>query len=127
MDIAKVTNLQEFRKVLDAYIPMATDPKAIVSTKNELKSKLEFFINKQIVKLNKESFKDASKLQDLLDLLIILDKDLPYEDFFSKHGLEWFNVIFKLTFYSNKNAVINSKAEQGYLKLNILPPSEVEA
>lgn len=126
MDIAKVTNVEELIKVLEAYNTMVVDPKAIVSAKNELKSKIESFVNKHLVKLNKESMKTPERLQDLVDLLMILDKDLPYEDYFQKHGMEWFNTIFKLTFYSNNYAVINAQQEKGFLKLQILNHEEVE-
>jgi hypothetical protein len=63
--------------------------------------------------------KPEEKLPQFLDFLLLIDKELPYKDFFDTHGLEWFSNIFKFTFYSNKFAVINHEGA-GFLKLEVL-------
>ena len=74
-----------------------------------MKVKIENFIKKHLISLNKKQQKDKDlNLPDLLNFIVLLDKELPFEDFFSHHGLELFNVIFKLTFYSHDFAVVNS-------------------
>jgi hypothetical protein len=47
-------------------------------------------------------------LPALIDFLLLIDKELPFEDFFAEHGMELFNIIFKLTFYQSEYAVINT-------------------
>jgi len=102
MEIAKVTTNEEFIKVTEAYIGLLQDPATTkVSKLNEIRNKLETFINKQLVKVNKAATKDQAKLGDLLDLLIIIDTHLPFEDFFNHAGLDIFPIVFKLTFYNN--------------------------
>ena len=54
MEIAKVTTNEEFIKVADHYSHLLKDPKTTKSSElREIRSKLESFINKQIVKVNK--------------------------------------------------------------------------
>ena len=54
MEIAKITNEDEFGKVAAAYREQLQDTsKALASTLKELRLKLESFINKHLVKLNK--------------------------------------------------------------------------
>lgn len=61
MDIAKITNDDEFIKVISAYKSMIGDPQAIVSTKKELKLKVENYIRKQIMSLNKKAQKEKEE------------------------------------------------------------------
>ena len=62
MDLAKVTNEDEFRKVAHAYRELLKDlSKASASTLKEMRLKLESFTNKHLIKLNKAAAKDASK------------------------------------------------------------------
>jgi hypothetical protein len=52
---------------------------------------------------------DKKGLSGLIDFLLAIDKDVPAEDFFSTHGEELFNIIFKLTFYNDEHfAIANS-------------------
>lgn len=74
MDIAKITNTEELLKVLEVYKPLINNPQAIVSMKNEYKSKIEFFAKKHMIKLNKDSMKKPEKLQELLDFLLLIDQ-----------------------------------------------------
>ena len=39
-------------------------------------------MNKRLIKLNKSASKTPEKLQKLIDFLTLIDKDLPYKDFF---------------------------------------------
>ena len=77
---------------------------------------METFINKYLVKVNKAATKDPAKLNDLLELLIIIDTHLPYEDFFRHAGLDIFPIVFKLTFYNNDYSIVNSEeSNSGFL------------
>ena len=130
MEIAKVTTNEEFIKVTETYKTILQDPaaKAKSATLNEIRNKLETFINKQLVKVNKAATKDPVKLSDLLDLLIIIDTHLPFEDFFKHAGLDIFPIVFKLTFYNNDHSVVNSDEsdDQQYLhSVRILAPEEI--
>ena len=40
-------------------------------------------------------------LTKLIEVLLQIDKDIPYEDFFRSNGDELFNLFFKLTFYND--------------------------
>lgn len=56
MDIpAKVLKIQDFIKVLHHYKDYVNDPKALTSTKKELREKLETYMNKRLVTLNKKA------------------------------------------------------------------------
>ena len=78
MDIAKVIKISDFIKVLEYYKDYVNDPKALNSTKSEMRGKLEAYMNKRLVKLNKSAGKNPAKLSKLIDFLLMLDKDLPY-------------------------------------------------
>eukprot|EP00347_Sterkiella_histriomuscorum_P018080 403346866 len=108
MDIAKVIKIGDFIKVLEYYKEYVNDSKALNSTKSELRNKLESYLNKRLIKLNKAAQKNAQKLVKILDFIMLLDRDLPYQDFFTNiDGLEVFPTIFKLTFYGQEYAVTN--------------------
>ena len=128
MDIAKVTKVEEFLKVLQAYRDQLSDPKAMASLLGEMRTKLDSFMNKHLVKVNKQALKNADKLSDLLDFLMIIDREMPYEDFFQHSGLETFSTLFKLTFYQQDYAVVNQDLKKGqYLDLRILEHEEVKS
>ena len=97
MEIAKVLTNEEFIKVTEAYRSLLQQDAAATtksSTLKEIRNKLETFINKQLVKVNKAALKDQAKLTDLLELLIIIDTHLPFEDFFKYAGLDIFPIVF---------------------------------
>ena len=74
MEIAKVTTNDEFIKVVAHYHLLLSSPKTTKSSElKEIRLKIESFINKQIVKVNKSTAKDSSKLADLLSLLMLID------------------------------------------------------
>lgn len=78
MDIAKVTNIEEFHKVSDAYQELLNDlSKAKASTLKEVRLKLESFINNNLIKLNKAALKDEKKLPELFDFLMLVDEKIP--------------------------------------------------
>ncbi len=129
MEIAKVTTNEEFIKVTETYKGLLQDPATTKSsTLKEIRNKLETFINKQLVKVNKAATKDQAKLSDLLELLIIIDTHLPFEDFFKHAGLEIFPIVFKLTFYNNDHSVVNSdESDSHYLHaVRIMNPQEIK-
>jgi hypothetical protein len=97
------------------------------SSLKEIRNKLETFINKQLVKVNKAATKDQAKLSVLLELLIIIDTHLPFEDFFKHAGLDIFPIVFKLTFYNNDHSVVNSdESDSQYLHaVRIMKPEEI--
>ena len=79
MDVAKILTKEDFLKVLAAYKPLVDNPQAIVSDKNDLKQKMENFIRKTLLKMNKEAAKkESGPLSNILNFLILLDKELPY-------------------------------------------------
>lgn len=79
------------------------------------------------MKVNKAAGKDPKKLNDLLELLIIIDSRLPFEDFLRNAGLDIFPTVFKLTFYNNDHAVVNTDdTDSHYLQsVRILSPQEI--
>ena len=99
---AKIISQEDFLKVLNFY--KQTTPS---NSKNELRNKLESYINKHLIKLNEKALKNKAKLADLLSFLIILDDQIPSEDFFAKATLDVFPTIFKLTFYGEDHSVTN--------------------
>ncbi|CDW80555.1 UNKNOWN [Stylonychia lemnae] len=129
MDIpAKVIKIQDFVKVLEYYKDYVLNPQALNSTKSELRQKLESYMNKRLVKLSKSSAKKPEKLQKIIDFLTMIDRDLPYQDFFKNTGLEVFPTIFKLTYYEQEYAVINDEQidlQDSYLNLRIQTHEEV--
>lgn len=108
MEIAKITNLEEFLKVTLAYKEKIGDTsKAAVSTMKEMRVKLENFMTKHLVKLNKEAAKDKARQSKLLEFLLTIDENIPESDFFKNAGLDLFPTFFKLTFYNKDNSVVN--------------------
>lgn len=78
MDIAKVTSVEEYIKVVEAYKELLMDTKtAKALTLKEMRNKLESFINKHLVKVNKKAIKNPAKLPDLLQFLLLIDETLP--------------------------------------------------
>ena len=107
-DIAKITKVEEWVQVLEAYKALLADPDSAKSLQvKEIRNKLESFINKHLVKLNNKALKEPSKLQGLLSFLLLVDEKLPLEDFFGSASLDIFPTIFKLTFYGEDHSVIN--------------------
>ena len=80
----------------------------MASTLKELRSKLETFMIKHVVKVNKAAIKELAKLPELVDFLLKIDEHIPAEDFFKHTGLDLFPTLFKLTFYGHTNSVVNS-------------------
>jgi len=129
-DIAKITKEEEWVQVVDAYKVLLADPKSTKSAQvKEMRNKLESFINKHLVKLNNKAQKDLSKLQGLLNFLLLVDEKLPLEDFFGNASLDIFPTIFKLTFYGEDHSVINlDPAGSGYINaIQILFHEEILA
>ena len=61
-DVAKITNLTEFEKVEEHYQTLLQDlTKAPASDLRECRSKIESFIEKHLIKVNKAAGKDKSK------------------------------------------------------------------
>lgn len=98
----------------------------------QAKTKLQTYMRKQLVDLNNEArlrkkqlkksggakiqeegVDDAEKkgLSGLIEFLLSIDRDVPAEDFFSTHGEELFNIIFKLTFYNDEHYAITNNAD----------------
>lgn len=78
MEVAKITNLEEFLKVTAAYRDQLVEKgKALASTLKELRLKLDNFINKHLIKLNKEALKDSARLSSLLEFLLLVDSEIP--------------------------------------------------
>jgi hypothetical protein len=74
MDIAKVTNVEEYLQVVEAYKELLKDPKTTKSvTLKEMRNKLESFINKHLISVNKKAIKNPAKLPDLLSFLMLID------------------------------------------------------
>ena len=87
-----------------------------------MRLKLESFINKHLVKLNKAAAKDPSKQSLLLSFLVDIDREIPETDFFQKAGLDLFPTVFKLTFYHKDNSIVNNLSEAGYLaSIKVIP------
>lgn len=113
--LAKITNLEEFTKLCQQLTALEKTPEtAKVTTKNEMKNKIETFMIKGIEKYcnekkadednkdmeNKEREKSQkARIIRLIEFLLVVDQELPYEEFFSEHGIELFVMFFKLTFY----------------------------
>ena len=94
--IAKITNNEEFTQVCNSLAELGKNPEtARVSDKNELKMKIEVFIRKIIT----DYTKDTVDMTVLFEFVMIMDKDLPWKEFFHEHGTELFTMFFKLTYY----------------------------
>ena len=66
-----------------------------------------------LIFLGAPSVQAESKAQ-LLDLLMLIQEELPFEQFFSKYGLELFAIIFKVTYYSpNAEFTVNNWNAEG--------------
>lgn len=127
MEIAKITNEEEFLKVTSAYNDLLKDLSTVkASTLKEKRLKIENFTNKHLVKLNNQALKDEAKLTNLLNFLLMIDEHLPDEDFFKNTGLELFPTLFKLTFFEQDYSVVNSTSGTYLDTLNILPHSEIQ-
>ena len=69
----------------------------------ELKKKIEVFIRKSINNYEKEK-KEHDKFNQetgnkLLDFLLLMDKELPWKEFYKNDGFDLFPMFFKMTFY----------------------------
>ena len=49
----------------------------------------------------------------MLEVLMIIDEELPYQEFFANDGLDLFTIFFKLTFYDEEieYSVLNNKQD----------------
>jgi hypothetical protein len=59
-------------------------------------------MQKEIVEAKQSAVKDATKMQDLLDLVTAIDEHLPWRVFFKQDGIEMLAILFKLTFFGHK-------------------------
>ena len=59
-------------------------------------------MQKEIVEAKQSAVKDATKMQDLLDLMTAIDEHLPWNYFFKQDGIEMLAILFKLTFFGHK-------------------------
>ena len=67
-----------------------------------MKNRLEHFIRKEIVKhsASTDSPEESLKRKEaLFETLMIVDRELPWQEFYREHGNELFSLCFKLTFY----------------------------
>lgn len=57
----------------------------------------------------------VEKMNKLLELLMIMDRDLPWKDFYAEHGSELFPMFFKMTYYGEgiDHSVFNSAKKKG--------------
>ena len=112
---AKVLTKEDFISVCNELAEKSKDPStAIVWQMDELKKKIEVYIRKSVDKYIKEK-KEHDKFhqataQTLLEFLLLMDKELPWKEFYKNDGYDLFPMFFKMTFYGKdiKYSVYNT-------------------
>ena len=89
---AKIITHEDFQKTCEVL--RTTD---VMNTRNDLAVKVEEYIRKGIVDLTDSKKKES--IPQLLEFLMLVDRDLPAEVFFKGYGQELFAIFFKVTYY----------------------------
>lgn len=125
-DILKIDTTDQWHQVLQQYQSFLGETslmqlKEHKRTLDQTKGKVLTYMRKQLLELNNQAKEKRKKLKEaktkveevgiddidkkflreLIELLLSIDRELPANDFFSTHGEELFNILFKLTFYND--------------------------
>ena len=98
--VAKVLALEQFKEVCAQYKTLKDAPEEKKGELKETKEKMESYITKQLEELSplKLDVEPASKGK-LLEVLMTVEKELAWKDYFKADGADLFPVLFKHTFY----------------------------
>lgn len=105
-------SLDQFKEVCGEFKTLMETPEEKKAELKEVKDKIESYITKQIEELSPKKLEDAPKKKDtLFELLMTIEKELAWQDYFKADGADLFPVLFKNTLYGQdiKYSVCNNE------------------